>query len=127
MNRVDENLFLSRRLSRFAVRQHLPDIAFLGREAGIAVLVQGHLQLGIRAVLLGFDQLVDDAPQLGLGRVDEPVHAVARVEEQGYLDHLAGRVGGTSARRGQIRNREKEMSVLLRSGLAAYRKERGGK
>ena len=37
-------------------------------------------------------ELADDLPQLGPGLVDQPVHAVGRVQQQGHLDLGCGRL-----------------------------------
>src|SRR5262249_10106441 len=77
----------------------------------VAVLVERHLDHRRPAVLAGADEVVHDAPELRLGLIDQAIHAVTRIEEEGDLHgrlprrglRLGGRGGAQPGRaeRGQ--------------------------
>ncbi len=54
----------------------------------VAVFVDGDFDDGWFAVAVGSDEGVDDFPELGFCLVDEAVHAVGGVEEEGDLDAI---------------------------------------
>ena len=66
-------------------RLHTPDPAGLLRKTGVTVFVKRDLYFRRHAVLLRLDEFVADLPELTLGLLDQAIHAVAGVEEDGDL------------------------------------------
>ena len=79
--------------NRVEVRRQGHDLAnpsSLSGEPIIAVFIEGHLDLGLPALLLGEDELIDDRPQFRPRLVDQARHAPTGVQQNGDLDQGLG-------------------------------------
>src|SRR5262249_34582513 len=94
------------------------DVTLLRVVVAVAVAVQPDAETGG-----GFDgaEVVDDVPELDLGRVDQVVHGAGHVQAEGDVDHGGGfgpRLGAAGAGRGQRHqghknHREAQHKLLL--------------
>jgi len=86
-----------------------PDIAGALTQRGGTVVIEGDRDLRPLAVDAGCDELVDDLPELAFGLVDQAVHRVAGVEQQGELNlRLVRRYGLARAEHDEGQDHQKE-------------------
>jgi nucleoside-diphosphate-sugar epimerase len=100
-----------------AVHQRLVDLIQVGRQrrdsggVGVAVVALGDQPDADAGVIGGFEDIIDDAPDLLPGGVDHAAHRAGRVEDKDYFE--AGLLPALS-------------DVCARAGVAASRRSAAG-
>ena len=77
-------------------RRHHANIAFCGWQVVVAIFVEGDFESWTLAGKFRFREFIHDRPELGFRLIDQSVHTVAGVQQQGQLHRRRG-LGGRRA------------------------------